>query len=195
MRTKILFFIFLFSCIGPYANAQKKEKESKTTFDTEADYKPLDPLAPARSAFFTSVVPGLGQIYNKSYWKVPLVYAGIGIPAYFWADNQRQYTRYRDEYKRRLQGVHDKDHPTFGGLDNARLLEAQKFYRRNRDLSVVITVGFYILSIVDANVDAHLTQFNVNENLSIRPAFEFNNQYLTQNQLQLQYAVNIQYKF
>ncbi|MTG98155.1 hypothetical protein GJV76_08440 [Myroides sp. BIT-d1] len=189
--------MLLFSIVGQQAFAQKKDKEKKikSVTEAEADYKPIDPLAPARASFFTSIVPGLGQIQNKSYWKVPLVYAGMGIPAYFWADNQRQYTRYRSEYKKRLQGIHDKEDPTFGGLDNERLLEAQKFYRRNRDLSVVITVGFYVLSIIDANVDAHLTQFNVNEKLTIRPVFDVNNNYLQQNQMQLQYAVNIQYKF
>ncbi|MHC5309400.1 DUF5683 domain-containing protein [Myroides sp. LJL116] len=187
---KSRFIICLFFCtllsLNTFGQSKKEKKQ-------ELDSQEIDALAPARAAFLTSVVPGLGQIYNKSYWKVPLVYAGIGIPAYFWADNQKQYTSYRNEYKRRLQGIVDKDDPIFGELDNQRLLDAQKFYRRNRDLSVVITVGFYILSIVDANVDAHLSQFNVNENLTIKPVFELNNKFDPVHQMQ--YAVNISYKF
>ncbi|WP_267740720.1 DUF5683 domain-containing protein [Myroides injenensis] len=194
MKSKLLIIVFFFGALGQTCFAQEKEDEKKSeSTKVESDYKPLDPLAPARAAFYTSIVPGLGQIYNKKYWKLPLVYAGIGIPAYFWADNQRNYTRYRNEYKKRLRGIYDESDPTFGGLDNERLLDGQNFYRRNRDLSVVITVGFYILSIVDANVDAHLSQFNVNEKLTIKPVFELNNPLDYQNQFQ--YAINIQYKF
>nr|WP_220497643.1 DUF5683 domain-containing protein [Myroides sp. NP-2] len=167
----------------------KKEKRNK-----EVVYKPIDPVAPSRAAFYTTIVPGLGQIYNRKYWKVPLVYAGIGIPVYFWADNQRNYDRYRNEYKNRLQGKVDQTDETLAGLDEERLLDGQNFYRKNRDLSVVIAIGFYVLSIVDANVDAHLMQFNVNENLTIKPVIEFDQKSLTQQQ-QYQYAINVQYRF
>jgi len=79
-------------------------------------------------------------------------------------------------------------------LDDQRLLDAQNLYRKNRDLSVVIAVGFYVLSIVDANVDAHLMQFNVNENLTIKPVIELDQKGLIQQQ-QYQYAINVQYRF
>ncbi|MDR0195071.1 MAG: DUF5683 domain-containing protein [Myroides sp.] len=194
MKHKLLILLFFLGAVCHPTYAQTVNEDVKFTVETSKEDKPLDPLAPSRAAFYASVIPGVGQIYNKKYWKVPLVYAGIGIPAYFWADNQRQYTRYRDEYKKRLQGINDPNDPTFGGLDNDRILEAQKFYRRNRDLSVVITAGFYILSIIDANVDAHLMQFNVNENLTIKPAFELDRMNL-QNQNQFQYAINVEYRF
>lgn len=188
MKSRFIIYLFFFTLLSINVLGQnKKDKEQPL------DSQDINALAPARAAFLTSVVPGLGQIYNKSYWKVPLVYAGIGIPAYFWADNQRQYNSYRNEYKRRLQGIVDTEHPLFGELDDQRLLDAQNFYRRNRDLSVVITVGFYILSIVDANVDAHLSQFNVNENLTIKPVFEFNNKF--DPTTSMQYALNLSYKF
>ncbi|WP_413512763.1 DUF5683 domain-containing protein [Myroides odoratus] len=198
MRSKVL-LILIFSTLfqvasfaqeeGVHEKESKKEKRKK-----EAEYKPLDAVAPSRAAFYTTIVPGLGQIYNKKYWKVPLVYAGIGIPVYFWADNQRNYDRYRNEYKNRLQGKIDQTDETLAGLDEQRLLDGQNFYRKNRDLSIVIAVGFYVLSIVDANVDAHLMQFNVNENLTIKPVIEFDQKSLAQQQ-QYQYAINIQYRF
>ena len=75
---------------------------------------------------------------------------------------------YRDAYKRRLEGFNDDE---FTYLDNSRLIAAQKFYQNNRDLSALLTGLFYILNIVDANVDAHLMQFNVNDNLTIKPDF------------------------
>ena len=194
MKSKVLVALFLLILSSTFTVAQEKEDhKKKERKERKQESSDLDPLVPSKTAFLSSVVPGLGQIKNKKYWKVPIVYAGMGIPAYLWVDNQRFYTRYRNEYKRRLQGIHDVNDPVFGKLDNQRLLDAQTQYRRNRDLSVVVTVGFYILSIVDANVDAHLSQFNVNDNLTIRPVFEINPN--LDLHTPYQYAINIQYKF
>jgi len=129
----------------------------------------IDPNAPAKAAFFSALVPGLGQAYNKKYWKIPIVYVGLGAGIYFYSFNQREYHKFRDEYKRRLDGTFDPNRPIFGDIDNDRLIRAQRFHQRNRDLSALITVGIYILNIIDANVDAHLLQFNVNDNLSVSP--------------------------
>ena len=85
---------------------------------------------------------------------------------YFYLDSNKSYNSYRDAYKRRLEGYTDDQ---YSYLDEARLIAGQKFYQRNRDLSALFVVGFYVLNIIDANVDAALIQFNVNENLSVRP--------------------------
>lgn len=134
----------------------------------------IDPLSPAKAAFYSAVLPGLGQVYNKSYWKVPIIYAGIGTGIYFYVDNQKKYLDYRNEYKKRLQGIYDKNDSKFGRLDNDRLIRAQRYYQKNRDLSLVITIAIYALNIVDANVDAHLQQFNVDDDLTLRPSFQYN---------------------
>lgn len=126
----------------------------------------IDPLSPSRAAFYSAIVPGLGQAYNKKYWKVPLVYGAMGTSLYFYFDNNKKYNQYRDAYKRRLAGFNDDE---FQYLDDARLISAQRFYQRNRDLSLLITAAFYILNIVDANVDAHLMQFNVSDDLTVVP--------------------------
>ena len=131
----------------------------------------IDPLAPSRSAFYSAILPGLGQAYNKKYWKIPIVYGAIGTSLYFYFDNNKKYNQYRDAYKRRLAGYNDDQ---FQYLDDNRLIAAQRFYQRNRDLSLLLSVAFYVLNIVDANVDAHLMQFNVNENLSIAPDLQQN---------------------
>jgi hypothetical protein len=107
----------------------------------------------------------LGQAYNKKYWKIPLVYGAIGTSMYFYLDNNKKYHSYRDAYKKRLLGLQDE----YDYLDDSRLIAAQRFYQRNRDLSLLVTIAFYVLNIVDANVDAHLTQFNVSEKLSLAP--------------------------
>ncbi len=126
----------------------------------------IDPLTPAKAAFYSAILPGLGQAYNKKYWKIPLVYGAMGTSIYFYIDSNKKYQEYRDAYKKRLAGSPD---PEYAFLDDGRLISAQRFYQRNRDLSLLLTGLFYILNIVDANVDAHLMQFNVNDKLSFRP--------------------------
>lgn len=128
----------------------------------------IDPLTPAKAAFYSAVLPGLGQAYNKKYWKIPIVYAAIGTSLYFYIDSNKKYNLYRDAYKRRLEGYTDDQFQQYIP-DNSRLIAAQKFYQRNRDFSALFIVGFYVLNIIEANVDAALMQFNVNENLSFKP--------------------------
>lgn len=128
--------------------------------------KEIDPLTPTKAAFYSAILPGLGQAYNKRYWKIPIVYGALGTSMYFYLDNNKKYHSYRDAYKRRLAGFTDDQ---YAYLDDSRLVQAQRFYQRNRDLSLLVTLGFYILNIVDANVDAHLIQFNVNDKLSVAP--------------------------
>lgn len=145
--------------------AQVKKDTVLVVKDTTALIE-IDPLTPAKAAFYSAILPGLGQVYNKKYWKVPLVYGAIGTSLYFYIDNNKKYHDYRDAYKRRLEGYNDDKYQF---LDESRLIAGQKFYQRNRDLSALFVVGFYVLNIIDANVDAALIQFNVNERLSLRP--------------------------
>lgn len=161
---KIFLFLFFIGTFSVFAQEEVKI-EVKDTIQTK-----INPLSPAKAAFFSALVPGLGQAYNKKYWKIPIIYAGLGAGIYFYTWNNSKYQEYRDEYKRRLDGTSlYENHPIYGGLDDDRLIRAQRFHQRNRDLSALITAGIYILNIIDANVDAHLMQFNVNENLSIAP--------------------------
>lgn len=149
-------------------HAQGKNDAILISKDTVKD-KEINPLAPAKAAFYSAILPGLGQAYNKKYWKIPLVYGAIGTSVYFYTTNNKKYHEFRDEYKARLAGI---TYPKYAYLDETRLISAQRFYQRNRDLSLLITAAFYILNIVDANVDAHLGQFNVNDNLSFQPAMQ-----------------------
>ncbi|MDQ6470159.1 DUF5683 domain-containing protein [Flavobacterium sp. LHD-80] len=128
----------------------------------------LDPLRPAKAGFYSAVLPGLGQVYNKKYWKVPLVYGAIGTSMYFYIDNKKQYNIYRDEYKNRLAG-NKSNSEYLSRLSESQLMSAQKQFRRNSDLSLLCAVGFYALNIIDANVDASLSQFNVNNQLAFKP--------------------------
>ena len=148
--------------------------EVTDTISKEKDYKPYNALAPAKAAFYSAILPGLGQAYNGKYWKIPLVYAGIGTGVYFYINNDKQWNRYRDAYKDRLAGRKDE----FEGeveIGTEALIRAQEFYRRNKEISILVIAGFYVLNIIDANVNAHLQQFNVSEDLSLKPDMEFDN--------------------
>ncbi len=144
--------------------------------DKKEEYKEYNPLAPAKAAFYSAVLPGLGQAYNGKYWKIPIAYAGLGIGIYFYLDNDKQYDRYRDAYKRRLAGFKDDEFSAPDGtprVTNDGLIRAQKFYQRNKEISLLVTAGIYALNIIDANVDAHLQQFNVSEDLSFKPTMNY----------------------
>jgi hypothetical protein len=162
----ISLLFFFFGTVSIFA--QVKKDTVLVVKDTTALLE-IDPLTPAKAAFYSAILPGLGQTYNKKYWKIPLVYGAIGTSLYFYLDSNKKYHSYRDEYKRRLEGYGVGTGGKYDYLDDSRLIAGQKFYQRNRDLSALFVVGFYVLNIIDANVDAALIQFNVNERLSLRP--------------------------
>ncbi|PSG86403.1 DUF5683 domain-containing protein [Aurantibacter aestuarii] len=182
MTNKIIFLCFILS--GFYSLAQNEDAKIVTETEdvlvvsdsTAFIKKEYDALSPSKAAFYSAVLPGLGQAYNKKYWKIPIVYAAIGTGIYFYVTNNNQYNDVRDAYKRRLAGFQDDEFQ--GQLTDDGLLEAQKTLRRNKELSLLITFGLYALNIIDANVDAHLMQFNVNDDLSFKPHYkieEFDN--------------------
>ena len=175
--TSILCLCFCFSGFAQ-KDENKDSKEVPTTeegvvFEGELDTrKPIDPLTPSRAAFYSAVLPGLGHVHLKQYWKVPVVYAALGAGMYFYLDNDKEYRRYRNAYKRRLAGYEDDEF--FGSVTDDGLREIQKRLRRNKELSLLVTAGIYILNIVWANVDAHLLQYNVDDNLSLKPHYKLN---------------------
>ncbi len=170
-------------CLGICFGMQAQDDEKVTNEDgVSLSYKnssnELDPLRPAKAAFFSAVLPGLGQAYNKKYWKIPIVYGAIGTGLYFYFDNNNVYKRYRNAYKRRLAGFTDDEFYGPGEtpfLSDEALIRAQRTLKRNKELSMLVTVGLYVLNIIEANVDAHLIQYNLDENLALKPFIDFNN--------------------
>ena len=177
MIQKLLLFIFFLNFLK--INAQKTDNYSDIKIEKQVlENIKTDPLRPARSAFYSAVLPGLGQAYNRKYWKIPIVYGAIGTALYFYFDNDKIYDRYRYAYKRRLAGFTDDE---FYGpnevpfISQDALIRAQRALKRNKEVSMLITVGMYVLNIIDANVDAHLLQYNIDDNLSFQPFIDFNN--------------------
>ena len=135
-----------------------------------------NPLSPSKAAFYSAVFPGGGQAYNKKYWKVPLAWAAVGIPTYFYLNNNSEYKRYRKAYKLRKTGLVDE----FTLDDGTELISltglerAQKTLRGNRDLSLLVVIIGYVLQIVEASVNAHLLQFDASDNITVNPTIMSN---------------------
>jgi len=131
--------------------------------------------SPRKAAIRSAMLPGLGQIYNRKYWKVPIVYAAVGIPTAMLIYNLSWYRRTRFAYTvlaTRDSGRYGQIHPKLQGyvqFDNlAALQNLRNEFRRDVDYSVLFVLLFWGLNIVDASVDAHLKTFDVSPDLSLR---------------------------
>lgn len=167
----------VFFCLLCWNLAVAQQEEMKIQADSVivADDQYIDPLSPSRAAFYSAVLPGLGQAYNGKYWKIPIVYAAIGTGVYFVVDNQREYERYQTAYKLSISGrPHEFDGTDGPYISDDGLVRAQEVLKRNRDLAIFITLGLYALNIIEANVDAHLDDKALNRRLSWRPSLMVN---------------------
>ncbi len=170
---KILFIFVTFIAISISAQKDSTQVDNlkiKGNIKINSNY--FDPLSPSKAAFYSAILPGLGQIYNKKYWKAPVVWGAMGTSIYFYLDNNNEYNRYRTAFKLRESGLKDEFTNDNGSLLISRngLISAQKTLKSNRDLSLLTTLVFYILQIVEASVNAHLLQFNTNDNLTFSPS-------------------------
>jgi len=123
-------------------------------------------IIPSKAALYSAVLPGLGQAYNGKYWKMPLVYGAIGVGVYSVVWNNNNYHIFLEAYRIRKSGGIDD---YFNVLkEEKQLISWMDYYRNQRDLSILITVGLYAFNILDAYVDAHLSNFNISNDLSMR---------------------------
>ncbi|CUU04353.1 hypothetical protein JGI1_00974 [Candidatus Thermokryptus mobilis] len=146
MKKEILIFLFLVFSI------------SLSQTDTSKTAKKAELKSPTKAMLMSAVLPGLGQFYNKSYWKVPIIYGLAGYFVYEFKQNDRNYRYYRELYIRSIE--------ISGG--DYRYKRLRDFYRDQRDLFGIYLALLYLANIVDAYVDAHLYNFDVGENLSIQ---------------------------
>jgi len=147
----------------------------------EADLDAYAKHSPAKAAMMSAVVPGLGQIYNRQYWKVPVVYIAVGVSVGVFLKWQNEYERFRRAYI----DLNDRDpytnfHKTIGfspNMTETEMNQAITKYKEQlrtwRDWTIIAMIAAYALNIIDANVFAHLKDFSLDDNLSlkIRPSF------------------------
>lgn len=127
-------------------------------------------LNPTKAGLYSAVLPGLGQFYNKKYWKIPIVWGAVGTGAGIAIWNQNQYKKYREYYIAKLNGVPNEFLDRYPNLDKIALGNAQDRMKRQRDYAIAITGLIYILNIVDAVVDAHLYEGRKDPDLTFSPA-------------------------
>ena len=129
-----------------------------------------DPLTPSKVTFYSAVLPGLGQAYLGKAWKIPIIYSAIGASLYYFDLNNKEMNEYRNAYKRRLNGFFDDRFLELAiPITTEQLLLGMEFHKNYRDIALVLAVLSYMLNILEANVSAHLLQFNVSEDLSVTP--------------------------
>ncbi len=157
--------------LGISCAVQAQTKNAYLTSEEVFKKDGYNPLTPARAAFYSAILPGLGQTYNKDYWKVPVVYGALAIPIYYYATNNTTYKKYRRAFKLREAGLKDEFVLENGTalISRSGLISAQKTLKQNRDTSLLTFAALYVLQVLEASVSAHLLQFNVNDQLSFDP--------------------------
>ncbi|MEI6576107.1 MAG: DUF5683 domain-containing protein [Bacteroidota bacterium] len=177
MKPELIIVRFLFLGLAvSLANAsafsqQVKPDNAKLLSDTSK----IKPHSATRAAIYSAVLPGLGQTYNKKYWKIPVVYAGFATFGYFVVSNNKEYTKFKNAYEYKNGDTNpDKFNEYVNKYTVEELQSGRDFYRRNRDLSIILTSFWYFLGIVDASVDAYMFDYNVTDDISLKVMPNFN---------------------
>ena len=175
----ILLFIAIFYHIQ-FSSAQvsdslflitPKDSSSVNTVKDSVEYSKAVDLKTPKTAMLRSVMlPGLGQAYNRQYWKIPVVYAGFAALIYAIDFNSSQYHRFKKVYQQKI----DKIPGEFPNSTPEYIRNQRDNFRKNMELSYIALVGVYGINVLDAFVSAHLKSFDINENISfkIKPKME-----------------------
>lgn len=192
-----VFHILICSCLflltGLSAHAQNEAKsDSVLVYEGDAMFT-ADSTAVAQSlteekhsahlaTVYSAILPGLGQIYNKKWWKVPIIYGGLYAMGRIIQHNNNYYVQYKQAYadiidddpmtnsykELAIEGNWDWTNASQMSQFGTRLNKAQQSARRNRDLCIIFTVGIYAIQIIDASVDAHFFNFDISDDLSMQ---------------------------
>jgi len=150
---------------------QKKDTSKKTILKKEQQISTS--FSPRKAIIKSAIIPGWGQVYNKKYWKVPLVYGALGTTAYLFFRNINQYKEAKNAYILATDGDPSNDNlipqPYYNVKSQPeRIRTFRNAVRQNVDYCVVFFVAFWGLNVVDAAVDAHLKSFDVSDDLSLQ---------------------------
>lgn len=156
-----------------YFNAQSSGINCMKAKDTLQTTDSIRPHSIKRAILWSTFIPGAGQVYNhlampkgkkKAYWKVPIIYGGLGTLGYFFVKNQQLQNELKTEYTNRDLGItSDK----WASYDQSGVLSLYQLHLRRRDLFLIGTVAFYLIQIADAGVEAHFVNFDVSKDLSL----------------------------
>jgi hypothetical protein len=160
MRNFLL--VIFFSGFFQWCEAQQTDSLQKSQINI-----PRKEMLGPKKATLLSLVPGGGQIYNKKYWKVPVIYVGFGALAYSSIFNQKLYDEVRLAYQQKIKNE-PVTNAEYANVPAEMLFGLREYYRKNRDLSVIGILGLYAFNLIDAAVDAHLKEFDVTDKLSLQ---------------------------
>lgn len=132
--------------------------------DGVVNFRYNKPVLPARATLYSALLPGLGQMYNGDYWKIPIIYGGLITCGYFWQYNGLQYHRYKAMYNHATAKPSEYD----GWMTPDNIKWYRDTFRRYRDYSIIATALVYALNIIDANVFAYFKDFDVSDDLTLR---------------------------
>ena len=167
LRLFILFILIFSHLINHGQVINPTLSEDSTFMESEIDgtlFEEVSDLDPQRAALLSAVFPGLGQIYNKQYWKLPLVFSGFFVFGHFISYNNKIYHSLRNT----ILIVNAGGESPFPNITTVNtLVRNRDAFRRSRDFLIILGVGFYLLQVVDANIAAHLEEFILNKDLAI----------------------------
>lgn len=170
---KVVFILIILSAFSLQSNRVKAQGKvllsdsskvivkRKTIFSDSSKWKYP---SPRMAGLLSMAVPGAGQAYNKKFWKMPVVYAGLGTCFYFALLNNDYFQQYKRSYILATDTIPDNENSVYSA-DQLFILQDKS--HRQRDLFIVIATLFYAANIIDAVVDAHLKDFDVSDNLSL----------------------------
>lgn len=183
----LLSFVFILSLFSPIFSQEKSIEENPVI----PKHKYFEEHNPTKAMWMSAALPGLGQYYNQKYWKIPIIYAGFSTLAYVSIINKQGYIKYRDAYATKLDLDGElSGEPLIDNYSEAQLLKYREYYQGNLELNYILFGAFYALQIIDAAVDAHFYQYNINDNLSL----EFD-PIIYQNQSQIQATPGLQLRW
>ena len=164
MRLLHLLVWLLLTALSFPATGQTSDDQHELTVE-----KPLQLHSPHKASVYSAILPGLGQAYNKKYWKIPVVYAGIGTITYFAMTNRSEYRLAREAFN---YVSNEDDYPIdnkyVGKYPANDLITIRDYYRRNMELSWIILGAWYLINIIDATVDAHLFYYDISDELALQ---------------------------
>ncbi len=149
-------FVFLFFFFLP--SLLFSQKAADTLYQEHSPVK----------ATWLSLIPGAGQIYNKKYWKLPIVYGGFGVVSYFVVINRKEYLKYKEAYKCKVELGDACDNELAQKYSAENLHDIRNYYRRNMQFSYILGGAWYILQMLDAVVDAHLYYWDISDDISLK---------------------------
>lgn len=161
-----LIFIYLSILLFSFDILAQKDTTARILTQDTIQPVPAKVHSPRKAAFYSMALPGLGQAYNKKYWKIPIIYGLGGTLGYFIGFNNKLFVDLKVSVEAKLNQTPDLDPYPRLSLESAKL--NRDFSKRNRDFLIILTVLLYGLNIADAVVDAHLKSFDVKDDLGFR---------------------------